>query len=57
MKFRHWKLVAVMLLVGVVVCTAAYAKKNKRSSRAKAPKTGEVERKVKASQVPEAWAR
>jgi len=54
MKCRHWKLVAVMVLVGAVLCTAAYAKKSKRSSKAQAAKTGEVERKVKEAQVPKA---
>jgi hypothetical protein len=54
MKCKLWKLVVVMVLVGVVVCTAAYAKKNKRSSKAQAAKTGEVERKVKEAQVPAA---
>ena len=54
MNFRHWKLVAVVVLVGAVLCTAAYAKKSKRSSKAQAAKTGEVERKVKAAQVPAA---
>jgi hypothetical protein len=54
MKFRHWKLIAVMVLVGFVLYTAAYAKKSKRSPKAQTAKAVEVERKVKEAQIPEA---
>jgi len=49
MKCKHWKPVAVIVFIGILLCTASYAKKSKRSTQ-----TGEVERKVKESQVPEA---
>ena len=52
---RHWKLVAVMVLVGVMLCAAAYAKKGKKKGKESSPaKAGEVERKVKQAQVPAA---
>jgi hypothetical protein len=46
MRSRHWKLVAVVVFVGVMLCAAAYV--------AQAAKTGESERKVTAAEVPEA---
>ncbi|MHC4602437.1 MAG: hypothetical protein ACYS6W_03785 [Planctomycetota bacterium] len=52
---RHWKLVAVMVLVGAMLCAGAYAKKSKKKAkRASAVKGGEVERKVTKSEVPKA---
>jgi hypothetical protein len=50
MRREHWKLVAVMVLLGAMLCAATYARKSKeerrRSSRA------EAERKVTKAQVP-----
>ncbi len=49
MKCKHWKPIAAIVFVGILLCTASYAKKSKRSSEA-----GEIERKVTEDQVPEA---
>ncbi len=49
MECKYWKPVAAIVFVGILLCTASYAKKSKRSSEA-----GEIERKVKEDQVPEA---
>jgi len=52
---RHWKLVAVMVLMGVMLCAAAYAKKGKKKGKRMSPvKAGEVERKVTKAEVPAA---
>lgn len=54
MKCKYWKPVAVIVLVGILLCAVSYAKKSKRSSRAKAAEAGEIERKVTEAQVPAA---
>jgi len=46
MRARHWNLVVVLALVGVVLCAVAYV--------AQAAKGGEAERKVTAAEVPAA---
>ena len=52
---RHWKLVAVIALVGAMLCVAAYAKKDKKKEKqTSAAKAGEFERKVAKEEVPAA---
>ncbi len=58
MKARHWKLIAVMILLGVILSPAAYPKKgrgkHKLSSASEAAEAGEAEREVTEAQVPAA---
>lgn len=61
MKWRHWKLVAVMVLVGVMLCTAAYVAQAAKAGEAKVgeAKAGEAEadeaeRQVTKAEVPAA---
>jgi len=58
MKSRHWKLVAVMVLVGVMLCVAASEQKAKKKAEQLAPPEAaqekEVERKITEADVPEA---
>ncbi|TSA53169.1 MAG: hypothetical protein D4R45_05990 [Planctomycetaceae bacterium] len=46
MKSKHWKLIAVMILFGAMLCAAVYA--------AQAAMTAETERKVTEAEVPAA---
>jgi hypothetical protein len=56
MKKKHWKLVAVMILLGITLYPAAYAKKDKekgaKPSAAKKPEATESEREVTEAEVP-----
>ena len=58
MAWRHLKLIAVVILIGIILCAATDAKKGKekgeRSSLAKTSKAGEIERKVTEAEVPKA---
>jgi hypothetical protein len=58
MKMKHWKLVAVMILLGVTLYPAAYAKKGRKKgnkpSAAKKLETAESEREVTEAHVPAA---
>ena len=55
---KHWKLVAFMVFIGVMLCVAASEQKSKRksrrTSRVQASKAGEIERKVTEAEVPAA---
>jgi uncharacterized membrane protein YkoI len=51
MKRRHGKFAAVMVLVGVMLCAAAYVAQAAKAGKAEA---GEVERKVTEAEVPKA---
>ena len=55
---KHWKMVAFMVLIGVMLCVAASEQKSKekgeRSSLAKTSKAVEIERKVTEAEVPKA---
>lgn len=57
MKWRHWKLAAVMVLVGVMLCAAASEKKGKKKAKRlalsqAAAEAQEAERKVTEAEVP-----
>jgi hypothetical protein len=53
MNRRHLKLVAVIVLLGIMLCAAAYAKKGKEKSEQPSPaKATETERKVTEAEVP-----
>jgi uncharacterized membrane protein YkoI len=53
MNRRHLKLVAVIVLLGIMLCAAAYAKKDKEKSEQPSPaKATETERKVTEAEVP-----
>ena len=55
MRRRHLKLIAVMILLGVMLCAAVYARESKkRIRRSSSAKAGETERKVTEAQVPAA---
>ena len=58
MRWKHWKLVAVMVLVGVMLCAAASEQKRKRKAKRAtsitAAKEQEAERKVTEADVPSA---
>jgi hypothetical protein len=58
MRREHWKLVAVMILLAVMLCAATYARKSKdkgkRASPAEAVQPNEAERQVTKAEVPEA---
>lgn len=51
MKWRSWKLIGSIVLIGAVVCVLAYADKQKEAEKAEA---GETERQVTGAQVPAA---
>ena len=62
MKWRHWKLAAVVVLVGVMLCAAASEKKGKRKAKQlalsqAAAEAQEAERKVTEAEVPAAALR
>ena len=52
MRREHWKLVAVVILLAVMLSAAVYARKGKERARRSSP--AEVERKVTEAQVPAA---
>lgn len=55
MKSKHWKLIALMIMLGLVVCAIASAQKGrKKTRRSSAAKAGEPERKVTEAEVPAA---
>jgi uncharacterized membrane protein YkoI len=58
MRRKHWKLVAAMILLAVMLCAATYARKGKdkgkRASPAEAVQPTEAERQVTEAQVPAA---
>jgi len=58
MKWRRWKPVAFMVLVGVMLCVAASEQKGKKKPEQLAPPEAaqekEVERKITEAEVPEA---
>ena len=58
MRRKHWKLVAVMILLAVMLCAATYAKKGKdqgkQASPAEAVQPTEAERRVTEAEVPAA---
>jgi len=66
MRWRHWKPVVLMLSVGLILCAAAYAAKEKKKSKQPAPakpvpsavegteQAAEAERKVTEAEVPAA---
>ena len=53
MSWKHLKLVAVIVLLGIMLCAAAHAKKGKEKSEQSPPaKATETERKVTEAEVP-----
>ncbi|MCD6392496.1 MAG: hypothetical protein J7M40_03215 [Planctomycetes bacterium] len=55
MRWKHWKLVTVVIMSGVMLCAVGYAKKAKAKDKPRsAAKAGETERKVTAAEVSKA---
>jgi len=55
MRWRHWKLVTVVMLLALMLCAVGYARKTKAKDKPRsAAKSGETERKVTAGEVSKA---
>ncbi|RKY06660.1 MAG: hypothetical protein DRP66_08355 [Planctomycetota bacterium] len=55
MRWKHWKLVTVVMLLALMLCAVGYARKTKAKGKCTSTaKAGETERKVTAAEVSKA---